>query len=157
MKTLTIITVLSALVACYEASGELPGGYSLVYDDTADGLELSNTEINARNQNYKIVYEVVAGAPTAIGRVKNSVVSYRGPNNVKINRLVITNHITPASVVHTALDQSNMEVRFTSNLSQGISSTVQMYQRSGAGRAFGEPAFHLLIVVLMYFGYSQLA
>ncbi|XP_022818445.1 uncharacterized protein LOC111350949 [Spodoptera litura] len=157
MKSLILITVLSALVACYEASAELPGGYSVVYDDTVDGNVMPNTEINARNQNFRLIYEVVAVASAAIGRVKNSFVTYQGPNNVRVDRLVITNHVQPASVFHSTLGTNNMEVRFVSNVSQPISSTVRMYQRSGAGRAFGEPAFHLVVLVLMYFGFSQLA
>nr|AFH57135.1 REPAT15 [Spodoptera exigua] len=156
MKSLIIITVLTALVACYEAA-DLPEGFSLVYDDTAvDGTIMSNRDLNERNQNFRLVYEARCTASAVVGRSKTSLVTYRGPSNVRINRIVINSPIQ-ANIYHSALDTNNMEIRITSNVSRGVDTTVFLYQRSGAGRSFGEPAFHLIISVIMYFGYSRLA
>ncbi|XP_022818444.1 uncharacterized protein LOC111350948 [Spodoptera litura] len=174
MKSFIVIIVLSALVASYEAfvlpsrvisgrhdafvsSRQMTDAFTLVYDDTAvNGTIMTSAEVEAKNDGWRLLYEVSCSAPAAVGRVKNSFVTYQGPTNTVIDRITITPQINPANVYHSALGTNNMEVRLLSNISQPIQATVRLYQqRSGAGKAFGEPAFHLMFFVLIYFGISN--
>ncbi|XP_050552337.1 uncharacterized protein LOC118277142 [Spodoptera frugiperda] len=131
-------------------------GFTLVYDDTSvNGTIMTNADVEAKNDEWRLLYEVVCTAPAAFGRIKNSFVTYQGPTTTVVGRVTITPDIHPANVFHTALGTNYMEVRLMSNISQPIEATVRMYQRNGAGKAFGEPAFHLMIFVLIYFGISS--
>ncbi|KAH9637414.1 hypothetical protein HF086_012027 [Spodoptera exigua] len=160
MKYFVIIAVLSVLIDCYEAfvlldrQMKLSEGFTIVYDDTVNGTIMSNAEVIARNDGWRLLYEVECTSPAVVGRVKNSYMTYRGPANTVIGRITVTPDNQPANVYHSALGTNNLEVRLMSNISQGIQATVRLYQRSGAGKAFGEPAFHLMFFVLLYFGIS---
>ncbi|KAF9411500.1 hypothetical protein HW555_009741 [Spodoptera exigua] len=63
-------------------------------------------------------------ASAVVGRSKTSLVTYRGPSNVRINRIVINSPIQ-ANIYHSALDTNNMEIRITSNMDLSNPSEVK--------------------------------
>ncbi|XP_035451776.2 uncharacterized protein LOC118277169 [Spodoptera frugiperda] len=135
MRSFIIITVLSALAACYAAavlpSEEMSEGYSLVFDDMSpEGRIVSNAELNARSSDWILISEGVVSAPAVLGQVQRVGTWHQADLGVRIERLALAYGAFPADVQHTPLGSNFLEVRIISAPSQRVSATISAYRRA---------------------------
>ncbi|XP_022818443.1 uncharacterized protein LOC111350947 [Spodoptera litura] len=132
MRTFIIITVLSALAACYSAADlpneEISGGYTVLYDDMSpEGRIVSSAELNA---NVWIpISEATLLAPAVAGQRQYITKVFQAAPGVIINGLSVTYSKTPAYSYRSSLGSDSMIVSITSHPGDEISSKITVYRR----------------------------
>ncbi|XP_022818454.1 uncharacterized protein LOC111350956 [Spodoptera litura] len=134
MRTFIIITVLSALAACYSAADlpneEISGGYTVLYDDMSpEGRIVSGAELNAKSVVWVPISEAAFEAPAVAGQVQHITKLFKAAPGVIINALIVSYSKTPMESYRSPLGSDSMIVSITSHPGDEISSTVSIFSR----------------------------
>ncbi|XP_022818376.1 uncharacterized protein LOC111350893 [Spodoptera litura] len=132
MRSFIIITVLSALAACYGVavppSEEVYGGYTLLFDDISpEGRIVSSAELNAGSDRWVKLSESILDVPAVPGHVQRIGTKYEGDASVVITRWSVTSDVPTASYSFSPFGSNLMEVTIQSHLGNRIYSTVTIY------------------------------
>ncbi|XP_022818385.1 uncharacterized protein LOC111350902 [Spodoptera litura] len=134
MRSFIIITVLSALAACYGAavvpSEEMSEGCTMIFDEMSpDGRIVPNAELNAKSSEWILISEGVVNAPAVPGQVQRVGTWHQADLGVRIERLALSYGAFPADVQHTPLGSNFLEVKIISALGQRVAATISVYRR----------------------------
>ncbi|KAH9637435.1 hypothetical protein HF086_012048 [Spodoptera exigua] len=134
MRSFIIITVLSALAACYgtvlPSEEKVSRGYTMIYDDISpDGRIASSVELESISNGYVLLSWGALKAPAVAGQIQYISKVYKAEPGNTISSVVITHSIPPALVLRTPLGRNSSKVSITSYRGQGINATISTYGR----------------------------
>ncbi|XP_022818481.1 uncharacterized protein LOC111350975 [Spodoptera litura] len=132
MRSFIIITVLSALVACYGAA-VLPSEeemVTIIYDDKSpNGIIMSRADFSARSQGWVLLSEANDLIPAVEGQEQSIRMVYRAQRGVKINMLSVSARLSGIPEVNnTPLGRNYIDVKVTSRPGLGLNSTISVYR-----------------------------
>ncbi|XP_022818446.1 uncharacterized protein LOC111350950 [Spodoptera litura] len=129
MRSFIIITVLSALVACYSAS-VLPSEeemITVIYDENfPNGTIVSKEELDSRFTRSGLVSSWVCTVPAISRQSQVITLQYLGDSRDLVRRVVHSYTGSP-TMTHSPLITNNMFVTITSRTGQEINSRVELY------------------------------
>ncbi|CAH1640696.1 unnamed protein product [Spodoptera littoralis] len=134
MRTFIIITVLSALAACYSAadlpSEDMSRGYTVLYDDMSpEGRIVSSAELNSKSDFWIPISEASLVAPAVAGQRQYITKVFQAAPGVIINGLSVTYSKTPAYSYRSPLGSDSVIVSITSHPGDEIFSKITVYRR----------------------------
>ncbi|XP_022818453.1 uncharacterized protein LOC111350955 [Spodoptera litura] len=133
MRAFIIITMLSALAACY-GGAVLPSekvmseGITIVYDvDSPNGRVMSRSDI--LDTLFVLLSESTINVPAIPGEVQKAGITYQAPVGVTIGRVSITLYAyLPADTQNSPLGSNYVESLVTSRPGDAINGSIAVYR-----------------------------
>ncbi|XP_035451769.2 uncharacterized protein LOC126910609 [Spodoptera frugiperda] len=134
MRSFIIITVLSALAACYGAAvlpSEPEGYITMVFDEESpNGRVESDSELNKwATDEWILLTEWKCEAPSIDGEEQYFSVRYEDDPSVRISKFSISYFPPRPFIKDSGLGKHFMDVNVTTGIGREIRSTIKMYRR----------------------------
>ncbi|KAH9637434.1 hypothetical protein HF086_012047 [Spodoptera exigua] len=130
MRTFIIITVLSALVACFSAS-VIPSEeemHTIMYDEKfPNGTIVSQAELDSKYNTGALVYQWHCTAPAISRQRQTTILQYLGNPTEVVTRIIFIHTGSTPQVTYTPLYGNTVTITITSQSGAAMNSVVQVF------------------------------